>query len=130
MTETEIVFKLVHSDERRDIYSNIDLLNGKEVSIIKLKAGKAIGGCVHLKDEGFAILKGEGFIEWGEEKSKYTNDNLMTGNILKWTPHAFYAEEDSIIIEWGITPEEKKNSPKDEELLNSVKEYNEDIHSV
>lgn len=134
--ENKIIFNLVHSDDRREIYSNTDLLNGKEVSIIKLNGGKAIGGCIHSKDEGFATLEGIGFIEYmGGEGCFYKpkllgvfntkSGNFCSGTISEGTPHAFFAEENSIIIEWGLTPEEKKNSLKDKELLGEVDEFNE-----
>ena len=40
-------FKEVHSDERRTIFANSELLEGNEFSFIKLNKRKAIGGCMH-----------------------------------------------------------------------------------
>ncbi len=117
-----IEFKEVHKDERRSIFANIDLLNGKEISIIKLNKGKAIGGCIHNKDEYYAIIDGRVLISNGNENTiGLAGDG---GTFYSGTPHAFYAEEDSIIMEWGINPEEKQKDLKDKEMLNKVKEFN------
>lgn len=112
----------VSKDDRRVIFANTDLLNGKEVSIIKLKKGKAIGGCIHNKDEYYCILSGCVMVMNGVENtiSMDGDSGIFRENI----PHAFIAEEDSIIMEWGISPEDKKDNPKDEEMLNRIKEFN------
>lgn len=115
-------FKEVHSDERRTILANTDLLKGKEISIIKLKKGKAIGGCIHSVDEYYAVISGCVIVT-----KQFENTVGMPGDagtFYAGTPHAFFAEEDSIIMEWGVTPEEKQKDLKDNELLNKVKEFN------
>lgn len=117
-----IEFKEVHSDERRTIFVNNTLLKDKEISIIKLKKGKAIGGCLHNKDEYYCILSGCVMVMNGVENIISMDGD--SGIFRENTPHAFIAEEDSIIIEWGISPEDKKNNPKDEEMLNRIKEFN------
>jgi mannose-6-phosphate isomerase-like protein (cupin superfamily) len=115
-------FKLEHSDERRTILANTELLNGKEISIIKLKKGKAIGGCIHKNDEYYAVISGCVVVTKGVENTVgMAGDG---GTFYAGVPHAFFAEEDSIIMEWGISPEEKKADVKDKELLNKVKEWN------
>ena len=115
-------FKEVHSDERRTIYADISLLDGKEISIIKLNKGKAIGGCMHSKDEYWAVLSGCVLVSTGVVNTIAMSPD--SGTFYANTPHAFYAEDDSIIMEWGISPEDKLNSPKDEEMLNRVRELN------
>jgi len=111
-----------HSDERRTIYANTELLNGKEISIIKLNKGKAIGGCIHPKDEYWVVLSGCVLVSTGVVNTIARSPD--SGTFYANTPHAFYAEDDSIIMEWGISPEDKLNSPKDEEMLKRIKELN------
>lgn len=115
-------FEEVSKDARRSIYANETLLNGKEVSIIKLKRGKAIGGCMHDKDEYFVVLSGCVLVSNGIENTVCMAPDA--GTFKAGTPHAFYGTDDSIIMEWGISPEDKKNSPKDDEMEAKVKEFN------
>jgi mannose-6-phosphate isomerase-like protein (cupin superfamily) len=114
-------FKEVSSDERRTIYADETILDGKEISIIKLNKGKAIGGCIHSLPEKYFILSGDVSIGTGilrvRKKAPYC------GTFPSGVPHMFYAFEDSVIIECGLTIEEKGNL-KDEYLLNVVKELN------
>jgi hypothetical protein len=116
-------FKEVHSDERRKIFANSELLNGKEISIIKLNKLKAIGGCIHNKLEYFAVISGCVLVCKGKELPEVMLPG-ESGEFEKGTPHAFIADEDSIIMEWGITEEDKKKSKKDKFLLNVVNEMN------
>jgi mannose-6-phosphate isomerase-like protein (cupin superfamily) len=121
-------FKSVSSDERREILANTELLpEGKEVSIIKLNKGKAIGGCIHNKDEYWTILSGCVIVVNGIENTVAMAPD--SGTFYMGTPHAFFAEEDSIIIEYGITPEEKQRNKKDTELLTRVNKFNE-VHTL
>lgn len=115
-------FKSVSKDERREIFANTELLSGKEVSIIKLNKGKAIGGCIHNKDEYYCILSGVVLVMNGIENTVAMPGDAGIFSALN--PHAFVAEEDSIIMEWGISPEEKKDNKKDEEMLKRIKEFN------
>jgi hypothetical protein len=122
MVSEEIVFKKVSEDERRTIYSNTELLGGKEISIIKLNKDKAIGGCMHESEEYWTILDGCVVVSNGTINEVALPPDA--GTFLNKVPHAFFAEEDSIIIEYGLCPKDKKDSPKDEELLNRVKLFN------
>lgn len=114
-------FKLVSEDKRRKIYADTELLKGKEVSIIELKKGKAIGGCIHKLDENFFILSGRVLVGIGMERTIY--EEGYTGTFFSKEPHMFYALKDSIIIEYGLTLEEKGNK-KDARMLKEVNEYN------
>jgi mannose-6-phosphate isomerase-like protein (cupin superfamily) len=115
-------FKEVSNDERRTIYGNTDLLNGKEISIIQLKKGKAIGGCMHHDNEYWAVVSGEVIVSTGpENKVAFPGD---AGIFPADVPHAFYALQESIIMEWGLEKSIKENSPKDKEMLNRVNELN------
>ncbi len=117
-------FKEVHRDERRGIFANETLLDGKEVSIIDLKKGKAIGGCMHYEDESMFILKGNVLCNFGDGwKLKEEGFGFV---IPALTPHAFMASMgDCLIIESGLTKKEKENSPKEDSLEMEVLGINE-----
>jgi len=117
-----INFERVSEDVRRTILANSSLLSGKEVSIIQLKRGKAIGGCLHNQDEYFVVLDGCVLVSNGTENTVCMAPD--SGIFYSGTPHAFYGTDDSIIIEWGISEEDKKDSKKDEEMELKVKEFN------
>lgn len=119
-----IYFEKVHSDERRTIYANNELLNGKEISLIKLNPGKAIGGCVHKKDdERFVILKGK--VQIWDGSIKYYG---MQGTFEKNTPHAFYnnSNEVALIMEFGTSPDDKNTH--DEYMRKEVNMLNNSVN--
>lgn len=115
-------FKEVSSDERRTILADTSLLDGKEISIIQLKKGKAVGGCIHKNDEYYCVISGCVVITKDVENTIGMAGDA--GTFYTGVAHAFFAEEDSIIMEWGLTPEEKKDDIKDPNLLKLVKELN------
>lgn len=123
---SDIVFKEIHSDSRRCIYSNSDLLGGTEISMIKLHNGKAIGGCWHTKDEYFIVWKGKMEVitrgDFGELRRIYTAGE--GGVFPKGVSHAMVALEDCLASEWGITPEEKCLDQKDPILRAEVDAIN------
>ena len=117
-------FKKVSEDDRRTIYANDKLLeSNKEVSIIHLKKGKAIGGCVHSSDENMFILKGSVFCSFGDGWELYEEGY---GRVIEsGTVHAFMAPlDDCIIIESGITKAEKDESVKIAHMLDEVNKIN------
>lgn len=115
----DVNFKEVHSDDRRRILANDTLLGGREVSIIDLKKGKAIGGCMHSEDEFMFILDGYVLCNFGsgwELKKEGFGFVIPAG-----TPHAFMAPmEDCLIIESGLTREQKEHPERDYELKEEV----------
>lgn len=116
-----INFSEVHTDERRSIFANTDLLDRKEISIIKLKEGQAIGGCIHDDIEYYAVISGNVMVMNGVENTiAFPGD---AGIFYKGNPHAFYAYKDSILLEWGISPEGKKDNPKDPEMLKRMDDF-------
>jgi mannose-6-phosphate isomerase-like protein (cupin superfamily) len=118
----DIIFPMVDSDKRRTILANTTLLSGKEISIIKLNKKKAIGGCAHSENEYWAVVSGEVIVSTGpENKVAFPGD---AGIFPADVPHAFYALQESIIMEWGLEKSIKENSPKDKEMLNRVNELN------
>lgn len=114
----------VHSDLRRDIHVIKDLLeDDKEFSIITLNPGKAIGACSHSNDEEFFILKGEVLIFVGDERRRCSegyHNKFDAG-----TPHGFYSEKGAIIIEYGISEQEKLENIKDKKMIEELNRINE-----
>lgn len=111
----------VHKDDRR----TISLLSGlieedKEFTIIHLNKGKAIGGCVHKEREFMCVIDGSVFVTIGQ-----VQEFLISGDgrcICAKKPHMFVAQEDSIIIEWGVSPEDKGKYNK--EMRDEVNKIN------
>jgi len=113
----------VHSDERRSISVLQNLLKDKkEFSIIEIKPGKALGGCLHENNEHFIVLEGEVEVFIGTMKVNCLAG--YKGTFPLRTAHGFYSEKGAIVCEFGITEEEKKNSLKDETMLKEINEIN------
>ena len=116
--------KRIHKDNRGVINTVIgNELEDEELVFLITKRGVARGGCIHNKnDEMFVIIQGkvEYFIKNKEVGRIYTKG--MNGFIPKGTPHYLIALEDSIVMEWGATSEEKKNKHK--EFRTRVEEIN------
>lgn len=116
-------FKEVSVDERRSIFVNDKILeDDKEVSIIKLKKGKAIGGCIHSEEENFYIIKGNVMVKGCQFDGVYTQGEA--GIFPPDAPHMIYAREDSIVLEMGIKAKDKKK--KDKEMKKEVDKLNGD----
>jgi len=98
-----------HNDKRGSIFLIKDFLKeGKEINFSITKKGFARGGCIHRQnDEYLQVLEGE--IDLTIGKSEYTT--VLPGEwfrIARESPHFYIAKEDSIVMEWGATEEEKK----------------------
>lgn len=113
----------ITEDERGAIFLLENLLeNNKEFTTMEIKKGFARGGCYHMNDEHFAVIKGKvKFVHGDEEKICSAGES---GNIKSSKPHAFIAIEDSIVSEWGITTEEKEADVKDKKLREFVDDIN------
>lgn len=117
-----VEFKEVHSDERRTIYADETLLDGREISIIKLNKGKAIGGCYHTCWEHMCVLDGQIFVKIGNMEAVFkTGDSF---SIPPLVPHLFWASKDSLVMEWGVTTEDKKNDNKHPDMRAYVNRVN------
>lgn len=100
----------IHEDKRGDIYLMIgdDLKEHEEITLFTTKKGYARGGCIHnFNDEYCCVLEGKINYFVGEEKSKLVKKGEIV-RIPKAKPHYFISLTDSLVIEWGATPEEKK----------------------
>ena len=113
----------INEDERGFIYVVKDLLEGnKEFTLLEIKKGAARGGCLHSKDEYFAVISGKVKIISGDKEWEAKAGD--SGSFLANTPHAFIGIEDSIISEWGMTFQEKTLNLKDDSLRKLVDETN------
>ena len=99
--------KNIHSDNR----GAINILTGDmkldEVTVFNTNAGYARGGCIHeINDEYTVVIEGEViYCIGGKNITVKKGDSLI---IPKNTSHYFISVTDSLVLEWGATPEEKK----------------------
>lgn len=121
--KTGILFRDVNSDDRRRVFVNNGLLKDKEISIIELKKGKAIGGCLHNNREYYVILAGTVEVH-KKNKPIVLEIEGCTGTFNPKEAHMFRAYEDSIIMEYGLTTEEKLKDKKDEEMRKEMENIN------
>lgn len=118
----------VHVDER----GSINLLEGDlkeypEVTIFKTKAGLCRGGCVHHKSMEYACVI-EGHIFYVIDGAGCWLSAGESIEIPKGYPHFFLSLEDSVVLEWGATPEEKK--VKDPVYRKVVEDHNNGIKLI
>lgn len=102
----------IHSDQRGDISILTGFNNYPEATIFYTKSGYCRGGCIHnIHDEYICVL--EGTVDYafgtksGNKVHKIRLNDGETHQIPKGTPHYFYSVTDSMVMEWGASPEEK-----------------------
>jgi len=98
----------LHEDKRGGIYLiKGELKEHEEITLFTTKAGMSRGGCIHnLHQEFCTIIEGKVKYQVGDEVKEYsTGDTLI---IPVSTPHYFVAITDCVVMEWGASPEEKK----------------------
>lgn len=118
--------KTIHSDDRGDINLILgsDLCGLDEITIFTTKKGHARGGCIHLNsNEHCCLIAGEVEYFVGDFIFKCKPGDPIS--IPRNTPHYFVAKTDSVMAEWGASPEEKKN--KHLETRKIVDEINEKL---
>lgn len=98
----------IHTDGRGSINLLLgDLEEHEEVTIFKTNKGYARGGCIHEKSEEYCCII-EGMVEYvvGSTARICRRGDIVY--IPKNTPHYYITLENSVVIEWGANPEEKK----------------------
>lgn len=110
--------KRIHADYR----GSIDLLEGNEfhfdeVTVFYTVEGMARGGCIHpYNDEYTTVI--DGWVEYVIGEKTYRMGVGESIVIPKNTPHYFVSLTDSVVLEWGATPEEKKHKhPRFREIV-------------
>ena len=116
--------ELLHKDDRGEIYllKGDSLKEHEEITLFVTKKGYARGGCVHRHHDEFCVVL-EGSIKYfiGEEYPEALAKGMST-LIPQAQPHYFVSNTDSIVAEWGATPEEKKE--KDPVFRKYMEEHN------
>lgn len=98
----------INEDIRGEIYSLTGLKQYPEIAILTIGKGYSRGGCIHpIHDEYACIIEGDvKYIIGNKEIALHTGEIIC---IPKNTPHYLIALTDSVVLEWGADPEEKKN---------------------
>jgi len=102
-------FENIHEDQRGEIALVLDLLpDGREVTLFTTSKGYARGGCVHRESgESCVVIKGD-IKYWIGDAEPITMSRGDTCYIKPGVPHYFVALTDTVVIEWGALPWEKK----------------------
>jgi mannose-6-phosphate isomerase-like protein (cupin superfamily) len=99
----------IYEDNRGEIYLLTDLFVFPEITLFRTFQGKARGGCIHkIHDEYVCVL--EGSIQYVWEDIEIQTKVLFAGETIlipKNTPHYFKSLSNSLVAEWGASPEEK-----------------------
>ena len=114
-------FSKIHKDDRGSISLLHEDMKLDEVTVFETNAGYARGGCVHnINDEYVTVIEGDViYVTDGLVEYMSMGDNLT---VHAGMPHYFISVTDSIVMEWGATPKEKKE--KHTEYRRVVDEFN------
>lgn len=96
----------IHKDERGEIWTL--MIDGVEHTFLKSNKGYARGGCVHRFSEEYVVVL-DGSVEYhirGKKPRICRKGESLS--IPPNTPHYFIVLENAIVLEWGASPEEKK----------------------
>jgi mannose-6-phosphate isomerase-like protein (cupin superfamily) len=101
-------FVIAHEDGRGRISLLTELQHFHEVSIFETKKGRSRGGCIHMfSDEYCCVIEGEVEYHMGSISKKLKAGDMIL--VPRATPHYFVSITDSVLMEWGPSPEEKKD---------------------
>ena len=113
----------LYEDKRGEIFLlKGDLKDHEEITLFTTKKTFARGGCIHeFNDESCVVLEGaiKYYIGNNEPKILHKGQSII---IPHNTPHYFQSITDSLVVEWGATPKEKKH--KHESLRKIVDDIN------
>ena len=118
--------KKIDQNKQGEIYSlEGDSLPFQDLTILITKQGFARGGSVHnLHDENTVIISGDvTYFKKGRAPEHLTaGEKKFSGTIIpKEVPHYFISLSDSIVLEWGVSPEEKAGEYKPyREIVNKI----------
>lgn len=96
----------IHSDARGDIMTLTGQMSFSEITLFRTRKGYARGGCMH-PDTPEHVCVIEGRIEYHNGAEVFIlscGESLLTP---PGTPHYFLSLEDSLVMEWGPTLQEK-----------------------
>jgi quercetin dioxygenase-like cupin family protein len=99
--------KQIHRDKRGKIHVLLDDEGNEIASLLSTKQHFARGGCIHKKNnEHCVVLKGRILYS----RSHFPTETGSKGTVFfikKNTPHYFVSLTDSLVMEFGATPEEQ-----------------------
>ncbi len=103
----------IHEDQRGEIYLiKGDLKEHQEITMFTTKKDFARGGCIHrINNEFNTVLEGEIRYFIGDKNLVMKKGDSVV--IPKNSPHYFISLTDSLVQEWGCTPEEKIEKHKE-----------------
>lgn len=108
----DLTLNRVSEDERGQIYTIDGFKDIPEVTIFITKSNKARGGCIHnINDETCTVLSGSVIFVVGDKLNPCKKGEGV--NIPKCTPHYFFSNTDSVVMEWGATYKEKIEKHKE-----------------
>ncbi|MCW4003665.1 MAG: cupin domain-containing protein [Candidatus Bathyarchaeota archaeon] len=111
----------IHQDDRGEIW--VLMIDGREHTFLKSNKNSARGGCIHRLSQEHAVVL-EGVVEYhirGKKKRIYKKGESVL--IEPNCPHYFVALEDSIVMEWGPSPDEKKEKhPQWRKVVDKINE--------
>ena len=113
----------IHDDARGEIYLlQGDFVEHEEITVFITRETFARGGCIHkINDEFCVVLEGKIKYFIGDNEPKIFQKGQSV-TIPSNTPHYFLSLTDSLVLEWGATPQEKKE--KHELFRKKVEEIN------
>jgi hypothetical protein len=101
-----MILENIHTDKRGEIWTL--MIDGVEHTFLKSNMGYARGGCIHRQSTEHAVIL-KGLVEYhirGKKTKVYQKGESLS--IKPNCPHYFIAIEDSIVVEWGPSPQEKQ----------------------
>lgn len=99
--------KKIYKDDRGKIYQILGgLKEHREIVLFWTDKGSARGGCIHKLNDEFNIVL-EGKIRYFVGDNEFILSKGESMKIPRNSPHYFISLTDSLVIEWGCTPEEK-----------------------
>ena len=108
----DLTLNRVSEDDRGQIYTIEGLKGIEEVTIFITKSNKARGGCIHhINDETCTVLSGRVIFVLGDKVKLVKKGESIS--IPKSTPHYFFSNTDSVVMEWGATYKEKIEKHKE-----------------
>ena len=116
-----MILEKINQDKRGEIWTL--MIGDVEHTFLTSYKKSARGGCIHRFSTEYAVVL-KGSVEYhirGKKTRVYKKGESLS--IKPNCPHYFVALEDSVTLEWGASPEEKKERyPKWRKVVDSINE--------
>lgn len=100
--------KQIHRDKRGRIHVLLDEKGNEIASLLSTKKHFARGGCIHKKNNEYCVVLNGEILYVKRNQSIERGEKGTEIYIKRNTPHYFVSLTDSLVMEFGATPEEKK----------------------